>query len=334
MPSVRHCRLPTAYCLLPLIAYIVRRLALLVPVLFGVALVTFTLVRLIPGDATLLAIGVDQRATPEVREALRRSYGLDQPQPVQFARWIGKVVQGELGTSLRTRRSVTTELRLRLPVTIELAVLAALLGTGPALVAGVLAAVRRNSALDYAATVVTLLGVSVPNFLLATLLVLVFSFWLRWLPPIGYVPFREAPLQNLKDLLLPALSLALPLAAVLMRNIRSATLEVLGQDHVRVARAKGLRESRVLLRHVLPNAALPVITVGGIQVAGLLGGTVIVETIFGLPGVGRYIYEAIGNRDYPVVQGVTLVVATLFVLVSLAVDILYAVVDPRLRGGR
>ena len=317
-----------------MIAYILRRLALLVPVLFGVALVTFTLVRLIPGDATLLAIGVDQRATPEVREALRRSYGLDQPQPVQFARWIGKVVQGELGTSLRTRRSVTTELRLRLPVTIELATLAALLATGPALVAGVLAAVRRNSALDYAATVVTLLGVSVPNFLLATLLVLVFSFWLRWLPPIGYVPFREAPLENLKDLLLPALSLALPLAAVLMRNIRSATLEVLGQDHVRVARAKGLRESRVLLRHVLPNAALPVITVGGIQVAGLLGGTVIVETIFGLPGVGRYIYEAIGNRDYPVVQGVTLVVATLFVLVSLGVDILYAVVDPRLRGGR
>ncbi len=315
-------------------AYILRRLALLVPVLFGVSLVTFTLVRLIPGDATLLAIGVDQRASPEVREALRRSYGLDQPQPVQFARWLGKVVQGELGTSLRTRRSVTEELSLRLPVTLELAALAALLGTGPALVAGVLAAVRRNSTLDYAATVVTLVGVSVPNFLLATLLVLIFSYKLRWLPPIGYVSLRDAPLENLKNMILPAVSLSLPLAAVLMRNIRSATLEVLGQDHVRVARAKGLREGRVLMRHVLPNAALPVITIGGIQVASLLGGTVIVETIFGLPGIGRYIYESIANRDYPVVQGVTLVVATLFVLVSLLVDILYAVVDPRLRTAR
>ncbi len=315
-------------------AYILRRLALLVPVLFGVSLVTFTLVRLIPGDATLLAIGVDQRASPEVREALRRSYGLDQPQPVQFARWLGKVVQGELGTSLRTRRSVTEELSLRLPVTLELAALAALLGTGPALVAGVLAAVRRNSTLDYAATVVTLIGVSVPNFLLATLLVLVFSYKLRWLPPIGYASLQDAPLENLKSMLLPAVSLSLPLAAVLMRNIRSATLEVLNQDHVRVARAKGLREGRVLMRHVLPNAALPVITIGGIQVASLLGGTVIVETIFGLPGIGRYIYESIANRDYPVVQGVTLVVAILFVLVSLLVDILYAVVDPRLRTAR
>ncbi|MDP9370246.1 MAG: ABC transporter permease [Chloroflexota bacterium] len=315
-------------------AYILRRLALLVPVLFGVSLVTFTLVRLIPGDATLLAIGVDQRASLEVREALRRSYGLDQPQPVQFARWLGKVVQGELGTSLRTRRSVTEELGLRLPVTLELAALAALLGTGPALVAGVLAAVRRNSTLDYAATVVTLIGVSVPNFLLATLLVLVFSYKLRWLPPIGYVSLRDAPLENLRNMLLPAVSLSLPLAAVLMRNIRSATLEVLSQDHVRVARAKGLREGRVLMRHVLPNAALPVITIGGIQVASLLGGTVIVETIFGLPGIGRYIYESIANRDYPVVQGVMLVVATLFVLVSLLVDILYAVVDPRLRTAR
>lgn len=317
-----------------MITYILRRLALLVPVLFGVSLVTFTLVRLIPGDATLLAIGVDQRASPEVREAMRRAYGLDQPQPVQFARWLGKVVQGELGTSLRTRRSVTEELSLRLPVTLELAALAALLGTGPALVAGVLAAVRRNSTLDYAATVATLVGVSVPNFLLATLLVLVFSYKLRWLPPIGYVSLRDAPLENLKTMILPAVSLSLPLAAVLMRNIRSATLEVLNQDHVRVARAKGLREGRVLMRHVLPNAALPVITIGGIQVASLLGGTVIVETIFGLPGIGRYIYESIANRDYPVVQGVTLVVATLFVLVSLLVDILYAAVDPRLRTAR
>jgi len=311
--------------------YILRRLALLVPVLFGVSLVVFTLVRLIPGDATLLAIGVDQRITPEQRELVRRAYGLDQPQPVQYVRWLGHVLRGDLGTSLRTRRSVTEELRLRLPVTVQLAFFAALLGTGPALAVGVIAAVKRNSALDYATTMATLVGVSVPNFLLATLLVLVFSFWLRWLPPIGYAPLTEEPLQNLRTMVLPAVSLSLPFAAVLMRNTRSAVLEVLGQDHVRVARAKGLPRGRVLRRHVLPNAALPIITVAGIQVAALLGGTVIVETIFGLPGIGRYVFEAIANRDYPVVQGVTLVVATIFVLVSLAVDILYALLDPRLR---
>jgi peptide/nickel transport system permease protein len=314
-----------------MLQYILRRLALLVPVLLGVSVVVFTLVRLIPGDATLLAIGVDQRITEEQRELVRKSYGLDQPQPVQYLRWMEHVVQGDLGTSLRTRRSVNEELRLRLPVTIELTLLAALIGTIPAMTAGVIAAVRRNSALDYTATIATLVGVSVPNFLLATLLVLVFSIWLRWLPPIGYVEIERDPLGNLRTMVLPALSLSLPLAAVLMRNTRSAVLEVLGQEHVRVARAKGLTERRVLNRHVILNAALPILTVAGIQVASLLGGTVIIETIFGLPGIGRYTYEAIANRDYPVVQGVTLVVATIFVIVSMSVDVLYAVLDPRLR---
>ena len=311
--------------------FILRRLALLLPVLLGVSLVVFILIRSIPGDATLLAIGVDQRITPEQRELVRKSYGLDQPAPVQYLRWMEHVLRGDLGTSLRTRRSVNEELLLRLPVTVELTVLAALLGTGPALAAGVIAAVKRNSALDYAATIATLVGISVPNFLLATLLVLVFSLWLRWLPPIGYVELTKDPLGNLRTMLLPALSLSLPLAAVLMRNTRSAVLETLGQDHVRVARAKGLSRGRVLVQHVMRNASLPILTVVGIQVAGLLGGTVIIETIFSLPGIGRYIYEAIANRDYPVVQGVTLVVAAIFVVVSVLVDILYAVLDPRLR---
>ncbi len=267
-----------------MIAFILRRLALLIPVLLGVSLITFTLVRLIPGDATLLAIGVDQRTTPDQVEIIRKSYGLDQSQPAQYVKWLGKVVQGDLGTSLRTRRGVVQELRLRLPVTIELSILAALVGTIPALVVGVLAAVRRNSGLDYAATIVTLVGVSVPNFLLATLLVLVFSYWLRWLPPIGYVEFTNEPLQNVRNMILPSISLGLPLAAVMMRNTHSAMLEMLGQGFVRVARAKGLNERRVILRHVVGNAALPIITIGGIQVASLLGGTVIVETIFWTPG--------------------------------------------------
>ncbi len=314
-----------------MLQYVLRRLLLLIPVLLGVSLVVFTLIRLIPGDATLLAIGVDQRITEEQRELVRKSYGLDQPAPVQYLRWLEHVVQGDLGTSLRTRRSVNEELRLRLPVTLQLTVFAAILGTIPALAVGILAAVRRNSALDYVATIATLAGISVPNFLLATVLVLIFSIWLRWLPPIGYVEFERDPLGNLKTMLLPALSLSLPFAAVMMRNTRSAVLEVLSQEYVRVARAKGLSEQRVLNRHVMVNASLPILTVAGIQVASLLGGTVIIETIFALPGIGRYTYEAIANRDYPVVQGVTLVVAAIFVLVSVAVDILYAVLDPRLR---
>jgi peptide/nickel transport system permease protein len=314
-----------------MLTYILRRFALLIPVLLGVSLVTFSLMRLIPGDAALLSIGVDKRTTPEVRAAVRKAYGLDQPQPVQYVRWMGHILRGDLGKSLQTRRTIKQELKLRLPVTFELALLAVLIGTIPAVVVGILAAIRRNSSLDYGATIITLLGISVPNFFLAALLILVFAVWLGWLPPLGYVQFTRDPIQNLKDMVLPAITLSLPFAAVLMRNTRSAVLEVLNQEHVRVARAKGLPSSKVLIRHVLPNAALPVITIAGIQVAGLLGGTVIVETIFGLPGIGRYIYESIANRDYPVVQGVTLVMATIFVLVSMIVDILYAVIDPRLR---
>ncbi len=241
------------------------------------------------------------------------------------------VLQGDLGHSLRTKRPLTTELRLRLPVTLELAVFAALLGIIPAVSVGLLAALKRNSAADYIATIVTLIGISAPGFLVAILLILLFSYQLKWLPPVGYERFSDGPWGNIKGMLMPAISLALPFAAVMMRNTRSAVLEVVNQDFVRVARAKGLSNTQVVTRHVLPNSALPIITVAGIQVAGLLGGTVIIEQIFGLPGLGRYIYDGINNRDYPVVQGVTLVIATMFVLVSMMVDILYAVVDPRLR---
>ncbi|HEY7036862.1 MAG TPA: ABC transporter permease [Thermomicrobiales bacterium] len=314
-----------------MLTFILRRFVLLVPVLFGVSVVVFTLIHLIPGDPASVLISPDRRTTPEQLELMRKSYGLDQPLPVQYTKWMGHVLRGDLGKSFRTKRPLTEELRLRLPVTIQLTVMAGLIGTIPAVSVGVLAAVRRNSGLDYAATVGTLLGVSVPNFLLATLLVLVFSIWLKWLPPIGYTSIRDDAANNLKTMIMPAISLALPYAAVIMRNTRSAVLEALSQDYVRVARAKGLPSSRVLVRHVLPNASIPIITVAGIQLATLLGGTVIIERIFGLPGIGRYVYDAISNRDYPVVQGVTLVVATIFVLVTLLVDVLYAVMDPRLR---
>jgi peptide/nickel transport system permease protein len=315
-----------------MITFIIRRIVLLIPVLIGVSIVVFTLMRLIPGDASMVAIGFDQRISPEQKARVRASYGLDQPEPVQYAKWMGHVLRGDLGRSLRTKRPLTEELKLRLPVTVELAVLAGIMGTIPAVAVGVLAAVKRNSWADYASTVVTLLGISVPNFLLATLLVLCFSYWLKWLPPIGYAGIADEPAKNLRTMILPAFSLSLPLAAVMMRNTRSAVLEVMSHDHVRVARAKGLASRTVLTRHVLRNASIPLITVGGIQVATLLGGTVIIETIFGLPGIGRYIYESISNRDYPVVQSVTLVISTMFVFISLIVDILYAVMDPRIRA--
>ena len=314
-------------------AFIIRRLLLLIPVLLGVSILVFTMIHAIPGDPTLILIGTDQRITDEQREIIRHQYGLDQPLPVQYGKWIGKVLRGDLGTSVRTRRALTYELKLRLPVTIELTLLAGLLGTIPAVAVGVIAAVRRNSRLDYFATVGTLMGISIPNFLLATLLVLVFSVKLKWLPPIGYISFKADPIQNLKVMIMPAISLALPLAAILMRNTRSAVLEALSSDHVRVARAKGLSQQTVLSRHVLRNASIPIITVAGIQIATLLGGTVIIERIFSLPGIGSYIVDGINNRDYAVVTSVTLVMSTIFVLVSLFVDILYAIMDPRLRRG-
>jgi peptide/nickel transport system permease protein len=314
-----------------MLQFIFRRVLLLIPILLGVSIVTFTLVRSLPGDPASIAIGVDQRITPEQRELVYKSYGLDQSKPVQYVKWMQHVVKGDLGYSLRTKRPLSTELKLRLPVTVQLAIMAGILGIIPAVTVGVLAALKRNSVADYAATMVTLLGISAPSFLVGILLMLLFSYKLKWLPPVGYEKMTEDLIGNFKGMIMPAISLALPFAAVMMRNTRSAVLEVINQDYVRVARAKGLSNTRVLFRHILPNSAMPIITIGGIQVAGLLGGTVIIEEIFGLPGLGRYVYDAITNRDYPVVQGVTLVLATMFVTVSMLVDILYAVVDPRLR---
>ncbi|MCO5215806.1 MAG: ABC transporter permease [Thermomicrobiales bacterium] len=314
-----------------MLKFIIRRVLLMIPILFGVSLITFIIVRFIPGDPVMVLLGADRRSTPEQIENIRRAYGLDQSYVVQYFKWLQHVLTGDLGKSLRTGRPLTQELGLRLPVTAQLTIFAAILGTIPAVIAGTAAAIKRNSPLDYATTVTSLIGISLPNFFLATLLVLLFSFKLKWLPNVGWRSFFDDPVLNLKLMILPSLSLALPLMAILMRFTRSAVLETLNQDYVRTARAKGLKPSKVVRKHVLPNAGIPVLTVVGIQVASLLGGAVIVEQIFALPGVGRYIYEAIQNRDYPVVQSVTLVLATIFVTVSLIVDILYAFLDPRLR---
>lgn len=311
--------------------YIARRLVLLVPVLIGVSIVTFFVVHLLPGNALDLLIGVDQRMTVEQKAQLYHEYGFDAPLTVQYLKWAGHVLHGDLGKSLRSGRSITTELRLRMPVTFELTLVAAIFGGIPAIIFGMIAAVKRNSWLDHAATLITLVGVSLPNFWLATLLVLIFSLKLHWLPPIQFVPFAQSPGENIKHLILPAIALGAPLAAVVMRQTRSAVLEVLGQDHVRVSRAKGLREAAVLNRHVLRNALIPIVTVLGIQIARLLGGVFIIEYIFALPGIGRLTLDAIQNRDYAIVQGVVLVLAVVFVAISLIVDVLYAIIDPRIR---
>ncbi len=311
--------------------YIARRLALLVPLLIGVSIVTFLLIHLLPGNALELLIGVDQRMTVEQKAQLLHEYGLDASLPVQYLKWAEHVAHGDLGTSLRSGRSITTELRLRMPVTFELTLLAAIFGSIPAMLFGIVAAVRRNSWMDYLATLTTLVGVSMPNFWLATLLVLIFSLKLHWLPPIQYVPFTQDAGSNIKHMVLPAIALGAPLATVIMRQTRSAVLEMLGQDHVRVARAKGLREAIVLNRHVLRNALIPIITVLGIQIARLLGGVFIIEQIFALPGIGRLTLDAIQNRDYAIVQGTVLVIAVVSVLISLVVDVLYAIIDPRIR---
>lgn len=304
----------------------------MIPVLLGVSLVTFIIVRSIPGDPVRVLLGADSRTTPEQIAAIRRAYGLDQSLVVQYLMWLQHVVTGDLGKSLRTGRTLTQELGMRLPVTIELAIGALVVGLIPAIIFGTLAALKRNGIVDYSTTMVALAGISVPNFFLATLLVLLFSLKLRWLPNVGYVPFLDDPLRNIKLMILPSLSLGLPFMAIITRFTRSSVLEVMNQDYIRTARAKGMARSRVILRHVLPNAGIPIVTIVGINIAGLMGGAVIVEQIFALPGIGRYVFEAISNRDYPVVQSVTLVMAFMFVLVSLVVDVIYALLDPRLRN--
>lgn len=311
--------------------FLVRRLLALVPVLLGVSVLVFGIMRLIPGDAIEIFVGTQVGLTPEQRRELERIFGMDVPLHQQYLGWVLRVARGDLGTSLRTGRRVREDLAARFPVSFQLAVLATFVSVGMALPLGVLGAVRGRTGLDLLIRLGALVGLSLPGFWLATLLVLVFSKYL----PVGllspYVPPGVSLSQNLRALVLPTVALAAPLTAVLMRYVRASLLEVLGQDYIRTARSKGLREAVVVGRHALRNALIPVVTVVGIQFGYLLGGTVVIEEIFGIPGMGRLVLYAIYQRDYPVVQAVVLLAACLFVLVNLMVDVLYAVLDPRIR---
>ena len=309
-------------------AFLLRRIALILPTLFFVSVLIFGLQQLLPGDPALALAGEER--DPSVIAFLREKYHLDQPLPVRYALWIEGVMQGDLGESIRIKKPVSELVLEKLPVTGELALFAMLFAVLIGVPAGILAAAKNNTAIDYGATMAALWGLSIPNFWLGILLILLFSVELGWLPASGFVSPGESLKQNLLTLIMPAFVLGNGFAALMMRHTRSAMLEVLSADYVRTARAKGLSERRVILRHALRNALVPVITVGALEFGALLSGAVLTEQIFTIPGFGKLIVDAVFNRDYAVVQGVVLVTATIYIALNLLADIAYILVNPRL----
>ena len=309
--------------------YIIKRLIAMLPVLALVSLIVFTIIHLTPGDPALIMLG--EEATPQALAALRHELGLDQPLPVQYLVWLSHVLRGDLGRSIRTNQPVIEAITQRLPVTLELTTLAMVISIMAAIPAGIISATRRNSASDLISTTLALLGISMPSFFLAILLIFVFSLKVRWLPPMGYTPFQKGVWENLRGMVLPAVTLGTAAMAIVARLTRSTLLEALQQDYIRTARAKGLREQAVIYSHALKNAMIPITTILGLQIGFLLGGAVITETIFALPGVGRLVVASIFERDFPLVQGVVLVLALMHLVINLIVDLLYAYLDPRIR---
>jgi peptide/nickel transport system permease protein len=300
--------------------------------LVGVSVVTFLFLRLIPGDAITARLGTSTALTPEQLARMRAYFGLDQPLYVQYLTWLGSLLRGDAGFSIRSGQPVSSEIAARLPVTVELALAAAVVALAVGIPLGLLSALRPNSPADLGARAFGLLGLALPNFWLGTLLILLFARYLRWMPNTGgYVDLLVDPLGNVKFLIFPALTLGVAMAAVVMRTTRSAMLDVLGADYIRTARAKGLTASTVIERHALKNGLIVVVTVLGIQVGYLLGGAVVVEDVFSLPGLGRMLVMAISQRDYALVQAGVLVIATLFVAANTVVDVVYGFLDPRIR---
>lgn len=306
-----------------------RRLLLLIPTLLVVALLVSLLIRLVPGDPVMLMLGMD--ASGESMQAMRAQLGLDRPLIQWVAEWFGRALRGDLGKSLFLGQPVVALIAERYPVTISVAALALIVAVGVGVPAGIIAAVNQGRLLDWIAMVLALVVLSMPGFWLALNLIFLFGVRLSWLPIGGYVPLTENPVAFFKHLLLPCVSLGLGFAALIARTTRSSMLEVLHMDYVRTARAKGLREHVVIVGHALRNALIPIITVVGLATGALLGGSVVVETVYNLPGVGRLIVEAVKRRDYAVVQGVILTITLTYLLVNLIVDVLYVWADPRIR---
>lgn len=313
-------------------AYLAARLLSLPLTLVGVSVLTFLFLRLIPGDAITARLGTSTALTPEQLAHLRAYFGIDQPLHVQYGTWLWSLLRGDAGYSIRSGQPVFQEIVQRLPVTVELALAAALVALATGVPLGLVSALRPNSGLDLLARGFGLLGLSLPNFWLGTLIILLFARYLRWMPNTGgYVDFAVDPGANLRFLVFPAVTLGVAMAAVVMRTTRSALLDILGTDYIRTARAKGLPSNLVITRHALKNGLIVVVTILGIQVGYLLGGAVVVEEVFSVPGVGRMLLSAISQRDYAVVQAGVLVIATLFVLMNTLVDLLYGYLDPRIR---
>jgi len=311
------------------IAYVIRRLLYVIPVLFIVSLISFSLMQLVPGDPAIVVAGLS--ASPAEVERVREQLGLNEPFHIQLVSWYANLLRGDLGTSFLLGRDVVEVTLERLPVSLSIAVYALALTLAFGIVLGVIAALRQNSWLDQAVMTLALIGVSLPNFWLGLMLVIVFAVQLGWLPTSGYVDFRVDPVGWLRATTLPAISLAMLQMGLLARITRSTMLEVLRQDYIRTARAKGLPEHVIVGKHALKNVMIPVVTVVGIIFSLLLSGSVVIETIFSIPGVGSLLGSAILRRDYPVIQGGLLLVATMLLLLNLLVDVLYAYFDPRVR---
>ncbi|RYC30720.1 ABC transporter permease [Lichenibacterium minor] len=313
-----------------MLSFIARRLALAIPTLVLVSLFTFSLQKLLPGDPVLALAGEER--SPETLAMLRHKYHLDDPAPVQYLHWIGGVLHGDLGVSLKTEQPVTQMIGQKLPITVELAVLAMGIALLIGIPAGVIAAVRKGTATDLAANVVALAGISVPSFWLGVLMILLFAVKLHWLPASGFAPLWEDPLQNLRTLLMPSLVIGAALSASLMRHTRGAMLAVLRADYIRTARAKGLLSPAVILKHAFRNALVPIVTLVTLLFGELIGGAVLTEQVFTIPGFGKMIVDAVFTRDYAVVQGVVLCVACAFVGLNLLADVLYVLINPRMRA--
>ncbi len=315
-----------------MLTFLARRVVLVVlPTLLGISILVFGTMRLIPGNFVDIMIGLGPDVSQEQRDAIARSYGLDQPLPLQYLSWLGKIVTGDLGTSARNQQPVTALLAQSIGPTMQLAFTAMLIALVIAVPVGIISAVKPGSWADSVGTVFALSGVAIPNFILGILLILLFSLGLRMLPAGGYVSPAANFGESLKLMLLPAFALGAGLSAVLMRQIRSAMLEVMSQDYVTTARSKGIDERKVVTRHALKNALIPVITVVGVQIGRLMGGTVVIETIFSVPGMGKLAVSSIFFRDFPVVQAVVLILGTAVLFSNLIADLLYGVVDPRVR---
>ncbi len=311
--------------------YILRRVTYFIPVLFLVTVVIFAITMMLPGDPALAFLGEGNINDKVAYEAMRKELGLDEPVPVQYAKWLGRAVQGDFGHSVRTHEPVLEGIAARLPITIQLTLMSLIIALVVTIPVGILSATKPNSKLDTAGTVFAIGGVAIPEFWLGILLIYVFAVFLKWLPPSGYVPLSQGIWPSIQSMILPAIALGLSLNAVTMRQTRSSLIEVMQNEYIVTGRAKGLAERALVMKHALKNALIPVLTVIGLQVGRLFGGTVVVEQIFALPGMGRLAADSIFFRDFPMMQGVILVMAIAVLLANLITDLLYAYLDPRIR---